>query len=326
MAAPRPVALRPLGIGEMLDAAIKIYRRRPKPMIIAAAVVVFPAIVLQTFVQVSAGSPDQLTPDDPATLDGGALATYLGGLLVSTVILLMASNLALAGTTRLSLSAYLGDDVTWRESLRFAFRRFWSLTGLLAVTTLGLLVGTVACIAPGLWLQGIWAVAVPALLVEGKGAGGALSRSQHLVRGRFWPVIGTVLIGSLLASFLQGVLIAPVLALQLTEASFVVTALLTGVVQLVGVVVTMPFTAALSAVIYVDLRVRKEAYDLELMASGLGADLAADAGPAAPWAVPPARVPEAPPGGWGAPAAPAPVPAEPRRWGPPDTGADRGGG
>jgi hypothetical protein len=289
-------ALRPLGVGEMLDAAIKIYRRRPGPMVVATAVVVLPAIVLQTLVQMSAGSPERLSPD-AESIDGGALATFLAGTLVSTVIVLVATNLALAGTTRISLSAYLGDEVGWRDSLRFAVRRILPLTALLAVTTLGLLAGTLLCLVPALWLQGIWAVAVPVLLVEDLGPLASLRRSQQLVRGRFWPVLGTLLVGGLLVSFLQGILVAPVIVLQVLEVDFVVTSVLTGLASFVGSALTTPLAAALAAVIYVDLRVRKEAYDLELMAGGLGTEVG-DAPTDRPWA---AAAPVPPAGGWGPP-------------------------
>jgi len=316
------VGLRPLGVGEMLDAAIKVYRSRPRPMIVAATLVTAPAILLQTLISLSAGNPNEITRTDDATgfvtLDGGAFATYLGGLVASTLVIVVANNLALAGTMRMSLSAYLGDETDWRSSIRFARRRFWPLTGVLALTTLGLLAGALLCIVPSFWLQGIWAVAVPALLVEELGPVQALGRSRRLVAGRFWPVLGTVLLGGLLASFLQGVLVAPVLVLQFAGTSFVLTTLLNGLVQVVSVALTTPFVAALTAVIYVDLRVRKEGFDLELMARGVGVDPpppgpGPDAGtppvppvaPAGPVPPPGGWQPAAPPGGWGGPSPPA---------------------
>jgi hypothetical protein len=323
------VTLRPLGIGEVLDAAIKVYRSRPRQMVLASAVVTAPAIVVQTLVQVSAGDPSALTETDAATglptVDGGAFATYLGGLLVSTLVLIVANNLALAGTTRMSLSAYLGDDTDWRDSLRFALRRFWPLTALLALSTLGLAGGVVLCVIPAIWLQGIWAVAVPALLVEERGAVDSLRRSASLVKGRFWPVLGAIVLGSLLASVLQGVLTAPVIGLQLVGTSFLITSLLLGVVQLVAVALTTPFVAALTAVIYIDLRVRKEAFDLELLARGVGVDppppdaTGPDAtGPGgAPGAGERPAGPVAAPGGW-VPAAP------PEAWRPPSGSASSG--
>ncbi|NLV54496.1 MAG: hypothetical protein GXY13_02675 [Acidimicrobiales bacterium] len=318
------IALRPLGVGEALDAALKVYRARARDMIVATALVTVPAIVLQVLVQISAGDPQQVTGTDEVTglptIDGTAFATYLGGLLVSTLLVVVANNLALAGTTRLSLGAYLGDRPGWGASLRFAWRRIVPLTAVLVVTTVGMLAGLVLCIAPALWLQGIWAVAVPVLLTEDRGAIDSLRRSQELVRGRFWPVLGTILAGGLLASVLQGVLVGPTLILTFVGASFLVTSILTGLAQIVGVALTTPFVAALTAVVYVDLRVRKEGFDLELLARGVGVDPGVETAPSGPTgpvtalANPPVPArpdagPVAPPGGWGA---PAPSPSGPR--------------
>ena len=118
-----------------------------------------------------------------------------------------------------------------------------------------------------------------------------------------------MLLAGLLVSVLQGVLVAPVLVLQLTGQSFLLTSLLSGAAQLVGSALTLPYTAAVTAVVYFDLRVRKEGYDLELLARGVGVDPPPEdpsdrpPGPAVPvggWGAP-----TAPAGGWGAPAAPA---------------------
>lgn len=300
---PRPVRLRPLGVGEMLDAGLKLFRSRPRDMVLATLVPTLPAVVLLVLVQLSSGNPDSMIRTDEATgvetVDGGAFALFLGGTVVSTLVLLVATNLALAGTMRISIGVYLGEEVTWRESLRFALQRWTSLTALLVLTVLGTSVGLLACVLPYFWLTGIWAVAVPALVVEGLGPIRSLGRSRRLVSGRFWPVLGTVVLAGLLASVLQGILVAPVIVLQLTGQSFLLTSLLTGVAQLAGSALTLPYTAAVTAVVYFDLRVRKEGYDLELLARGVGVEP-----PPEDPADRPAG-PVAPAGGWGAPAAPA---------------------
>jgi hypothetical protein len=317
----RPVRLRALGVGETLDAGLKLFRTRPRDMVLATLLPTIPAVVLLVLVQISSGNPESVLTTDEATgvetVDGGAFALFIGGTLVSTLVLLVATNLALAGTMRASIGVYLGEETSWRESLRFAFTRWRPLTALVLVTLLATLVAMAACILPYFWLSGIWAVAVPALLVEGKGPIAALGRSRALVAGRFWPVLGTVLLAGLLASVLQGILVAPVIVLQVTGSSFLLTSILSGLAQLVGSALTLPFTAAVTAVIYFDLRVRKEGYDLELLARGVGVDPP----PADPADAPPAPAgPVAPPGGWGAPVPPAggwgaPAPP-PGGWGP----------
>ncbi|HMJ77483.1 MAG TPA: hypothetical protein VK507_16000 [Iamia sp.] len=338
-----PVRLRPLGVGETLDAGLKLFRIRPRDMVLATLVPTIPAVILLTLVQISSGNPDSILRTDEATgvetVDGGALALFLGGTLVSTLVLLIATNLALAGTMRISIGAYLGEETGWRDSLRFAVARWRPLTALVLVTLVASLAAMAACILPYFWLSGIWAVAVPVLLVEGAGPVRSLGRSTELVRGRFWPVLGTVLLASLLVSVLQGILVAPVIVLQLTGSSFLLTSILTGIAQLVGSALTLPYVAAVTAVIYFDLRVRKEGYDLELLARGVGVDPPpldsrdappAPIGPVAPsggWGAPAGHgVPAAPSGGW-APGgrAPGPGPSAPPGGWPPPGGPGAGG-
>jgi len=298
----RPVRLRALDVGETLDAGLKLFRARPRDMVLATLVPTLPAVVLLVLVQMSTGNPDSLVTTDEATglqtVDGGAFALFVGGTLVSTLVLLVATNLALAGTMRVSIGVYLGEAVDWRRSLRFAFSRWRPLTGLVLVTLVASLAAMAACVVPYVWITGIWAVAVPALMVEDLGPLRSLGRSRQLVSGRFWPVLGTVVLAGLLASLLQGIFVAPVVVLQLVGASIVVTSILSGLAQLAGAALTLPFTAAVTAVIYFDLRVRKEAYDLELLARGVGvAPPPPDPADARPFAV----GPEAPPGGGGPP-------------------------
>jgi len=70
---------------------------------------------------------------------------------------------------------------------------------------LGIAVGLVLFIAPGLYLLGIWAVFAPVIVLEGSGATEALGRSRALVAGRFWPVLGVVLVASIISGVANGV-------------------------------------------------------------------------------------------------------------------------
>jgi Membrane domain of glycerophosphoryl diester phosphodiesterase len=57
------------------------------------------------------------------------------------------------------------------------------------VTTVGILLGTVALVVPGLLLMARWAVIVPLIVLEGAPWRRALARSNELVRGRTWSVV-----------------------------------------------------------------------------------------------------------------------------------------
>jgi hypothetical protein len=59
---------------------------------------------------------------------------------------------------------------------------------------LGIAVGFVLLIVPGLYLLTIWSVIVPSIVVEGKSAGESFGRSRELVRGYGWNVFGVIII------------------------------------------------------------------------------------------------------------------------------------
>ena len=75
-----------------------------------------------------------------------------------------------------------------------ASRRYPALLGLTLLSGLGILLGMVMLLLPGLALAVLWAVAVPVLLAERVGPADALRGSFDYVRRHFWPVFGAYLI------------------------------------------------------------------------------------------------------------------------------------
>ena len=271
--------LRPLAVGEILDVAIKVYRERFADLVKAVAVVVAPVAVFRALVQLS------LTPDsdtdlfsgpvdatgDP-TLDAGELWSFLAGLLVVGLVSLVASQLATGASLKLVSGSYLDEPPDWRRSLAFATSRLRSLawlTILLGVLT-GL--GLLACIVPGVYLYVAWGVAVPVLLLEDVRGRQALKRSRGLVKGRWWPTLGVLLVGFILSGIVQAVISGLLLAVVSAGDNDVVAAVAQAVADTAGTVLTTPFTAAVVAVVYFDLRVRKEGFDLELLARHVGVE------------------------------------------------------
>src|SRR4051812_34407106 len=93
-----PTGLRPLGIGEILDVAIKIYRARFGTMVRAVIVVLGPVFVLIAAIALSLPQSDNLTdvsqPGATPTFDAGSFWTFLAGTLVIFVIAYIGSQLA----------------------------------------------------------------------------------------------------------------------------------------------------------------------------------------------------------------------------------------
>ncbi|HRW37150.1 MAG TPA: hypothetical protein P5254_05595, partial [Aquihabitans sp.] len=190
--------LRPLGVGELLDAAFKIYRQRFATMAIAVSITVLPAMVVAGLLLWSAIPETTTDPATGFTTFEGSIAPFLGAAALAGILYFLATTLATAACIRAVSSVYLGDEVTWRETLSFGMRRLPALIGLTLLTTLGMVVGLIACIIPGVILYVMWSLAVPALLVEGGGVGASMRRSQRLVEGSFWRVLGVLVLSAIL--------------------------------------------------------------------------------------------------------------------------------
>jgi hypothetical protein len=197
----------------------------------------------------------------------------VAGVFITSILGLVASTLATATNLKAVSDGYLGGEPTWRDSLAFAARRLRSLVWLAILT--GVLVGLafLALIVPGVYFYGAWLVAVPVLLLEGTRGRKALKRSRQLIRHRWWPTAATFFVATLLRTILSGAVAAVIVALSRTSgtAHTVVNVVVGGFLS----VLLTPFTAAVIAVIYYDLRVRKEGFDIELLARTFG-------GPATP--------------------------------------------
>jgi hypothetical protein len=313
-------ALRPLGIGETLDVSIKIYLRNAAPLAKLVFLVVAPVTLVSVIVQASAiPTSDQYTFDPVTgelTLRGRELWTLIAGSAVSVVLVVVASVLATAACFKAVADAYLGKGVDWRGSLRYALQRFGSVLWITILAAVISILGLVLCILPGIWLWFSFAVAVPVLLTEGLKGRKALGRSRRLVQGRWWKVFAAIALGTLLTSIVSGALtgLATVFA-DSNPRSFSGIAV-SWVGDTLASTLTTPFSAAVAIVVYFDLRVRKEAFDLQLLAEQLGVEPpeGAAAMPMAPLAEPPPGEQPPywpPPPGWAPRSSTPPEPEEP---------------
>jgi hypothetical protein len=268
--------LRPLGIGEILDVAIKIYFRHVGTFLRIIVFIVLPAQLLQSVVLVSEGFQQRqfsfdVSPNATSVDTGAILAGYFVVLLIS----LFSASIANGACFKAVADAYLEGDPDWKSSLEYAARRLHSILWISILGGILTLLGVIALVIGAVYLAIGFTVAVPVLLTEGLKGRKALGRSLHLVRGRWWPTFGLVLIGGILGSVIGGIVGGLAQAFSLTSAgdqSIAEIVVLT-VSGTVAAMVTTPFKAAYTTVLYFDLRVRKEAFDLQLLARQLGIDV-----------------------------------------------------
>src|SRR3989442_4221323 len=89
-------------------------------------------------------------------------------------------------------------DRTIGETYSAVRPRLWAATIAGVLAAIGIGIGLVLLIVPGLYLLTIWSMLIPVIVIEGRSAGEAFTRSREVVRGNGWNVLGLVIITFLL--------------------------------------------------------------------------------------------------------------------------------
>lgn len=291
-------ALRPLGVGDIVDRVFGMYRQRPL-MFIAIAAIPYLLLVLligALTVTFAAGALAALAPYlggniDPDRLDPARLLPLLGPLVAFVAVVAVAAvgvSLVQSAALIAAMSArYMGRETTIREALRAGLRRSAALLGmgllaLLAFVALwvvlvavmvmvrewwALVAGVLAGAVATFYLANSWMVSPAVVTLEGAGPIQGLRRSWQLSQGNRWRIFGLwlllLVLQVVLSSLLSFVLLASL------AADEVVRAILNQAVNLVATVAWAPAYWGTFAVLYYDLRVRREAFDLQLAAESL---------------------------------------------------------
>lgn len=231
-----------------------LYRRQATSLWSIVALIVVPAQVVVWLII-------RLTLNGGTTFasDGTIYTSKSAAPSVAAVVVIgfLSGIICIGALSRCLLDTYTGHPTDWRKSLAFASERLGSLLWLAILTGFLLLVAYTLLVIPGIYLTVGWLVAVPVLMFEGIGGYGALRRSRELVSGRWWPTFGALLLG-LLCVILAGFLVGGVLGAIANASSVNVILILSGVSRILSAIITYPILAAITAVLYVDLRARKE--------------------------------------------------------------------
>ena len=136
-------------------------------------------------------------------------------------------------------------DHSVRDLLRSVEPVFWRLLGVSLLFGLGVAIGFVLLIIPGLILIVIWAVVAPVMVLERPGVFAAFGRSRELVRGNGWNVFGVLVV-----VFVAVVAVSLVVGLATSSLGSVGRALVQWLVD-AGLA---PLTALSASVLYFALR------------------------------------------------------------------------
>lgn len=196
----------------------------------------------------------------PAGLQPGLVSfrTIMGATFVSTLVGIVIAALVQGALTRAVVTSNEGRRATFGESISTGIRVILPLISLGIVFALGVGFGFILLIVPGVILMLMWAVAVPALVVERVGVFDALRRSAELTKGSRWKILGLFVVLLLIYWVLQAMLGAIGLTMYggATAAAGLTIANLIGSVILSTIFNTMWGTIQPS--LYVELRQSKE--------------------------------------------------------------------
>ena len=237
--------LRPLTLGEILDVSFGLYRSMFLTLLVVGVAVHLLPVLIETYLQ-AAGRIFLLD------------LVNLGYWLVAIIM----NSLGVAATTSIISEAYLGRRMTAGEALRRALPLIWPLLIVSLLSSLLIGIGFMLLILPGvILLSGLLLSSVAMVVEHPPRATTAMARSWELSKGHKGQVFGTVLVAFLLL-LVPRVAVSAIWALSGGSRA----ALFPVVVSAILEVAVYPYLYTVITLVYYDLRVRKEGFDLDLLA------------------------------------------------------------
>ena len=300
-ATPLAPTLKPLGVGDVLDRTFNLYKQRPLLFIALSAiwylllVIVFVVLAIAVFAGAIASFVRQNPTDiDPATL-AGAISGFIAFLIVGILVAILLFSAQSASLIRAGALRYLGKEANVGEAFGSGVRAsprvflagvlafvlialFWAAAFIVAaligaitqsggLTFVAIFLAVCVALVGTFYLTASWLVAPIVIVVEGLGPIAALSRAWGLSSGNRWRIIGIQALLALLNVVLSA-LISAVFAIG-GQADQTMTIVIQNLANFASTIVWAPVEWLAFTVLYYDLRVRKEAFDLQLAAEAL---------------------------------------------------------
>lgn len=297
---PGIVPLRPLGLGEIFDGSFRAIRHNPRVMLgLPAVVVAIGSLVSVLLGQLLTPALTRFFGDafrevpDSTGLQTTMPALYAG--VVGSLPMTMVLSIVLTGLLTASVSrSVIGQKITAGES----WRRYGKRSLLLVLYSIGYqvavgvgavvvflpailagaagsaggavalgLLGALAAVVLAVWVGVRTLFVAPAYVLEGQRLFPTIGRAWRLTRGSFWRVFGIAALATLVVYIVNQVVSGPVGVLLLLvpglQSGFV-SILLSVLSTALGLIVQVVFLAPVIALLYIDVRMRREGLDIEL--------------------------------------------------------------
>jgi hypothetical protein len=270
-------AIGAMSIGDVLDRSLKILLARFPQFFVVNFVCQAPFMVLIALVPVLA---ERAAVDEASA--GSVVAFAAIGTIVGIVLYILMIQLATAATLRIVLDEYAGRASSIGEAFSFAFSRLMPLLGTSILSSLVIMGAFVLLILPSIYAAVALLFVSQVVVLETLSGAAALKRSHSLVKGHWWRIFGAAILIYIVIALIEAGRVAILTyfwpAMEPHQAQIgnqVITyQRMNPNVQAIQTIVTSPIPIILQTywaigltLLYLDLRIRKEAFDLELAAA-----------------------------------------------------------
>ncbi len=260
------VDLRPLSLGEVLDRTFSLYRQHFVLFVALAGIPRLP-VTLLSLVQLWL----------PSAVNMSSILTMVVFYIALFVAAIAGYLLAQGGTVLAVSELYLGRPADVATTLRRVVDDMFSLLGVVILSGLAIGAATILLIIPGIYVACRLLACVPVAVIEKKGPGESLSRSFNLTQGFAGRAFVVMLFYFAVAIGLSTLVVLPITLIIAANANNpdVVRswASVQTVLSAIAEALLTPIVLIATSIFYYDLRVRKEAFDLQVMMDPEGANI-----------------------------------------------------
>lgn len=258
----------PRSIGGVLDQAIRLYRHALVPClpVVLIAVVLMIAMSLLLFQGLQAASAQAMAAGNPRAV----LAVFASPRIWLAYLVLVVVMTAVYGALFARIDAIArGERLTLGQVLGIGLRRAPTTIGVGVLFMLMIAVGMALLLIPGIYLWGVFQLAVVPPIVERAGVFESLGISRRLTRGNWWRTTAIIFVAFVIMYVLvlvAGIIVGMVAAMSAGAAGLAAHStgvqlgqqILSGVLNLF----MMTFLPCVLLAVYYDLKLRKEGADL----------------------------------------------------------------
>jgi hypothetical protein len=291
-------SLRPMSTGEILDRTFSLYKSN---FLLFAGISILPAAL--ALIMHLIGFATRMTGGGSGRSSfGSAMSTLTFELLEIFVAYIVGSSIANGAAVYAVYNVHLGKPATIRDSYRKVLQSWFKVIGLvlrvtfiifglagLAATILAFAIfaplvkmersdtGTsyigvflvlgiaLATLIFWIYLYARYALSVPALLLDKTTIRGATRRSRFLSKGGVRRIAQVFILTVIISLAFRYALQAPEMMLSFGRRHFLLAEFWSYAAQFISTAIAGPIGTIAVALIYIDHRIRKEAFDLQLM-------------------------------------------------------------